>query len=156
MSHLSLVTAILLSCSLSMGCHLYLDDDEDRAPDVREPRPDPEPCFGERCGPGPQQAPPDAGYRTDGGVGDECQVDFQCGPGCYCTPNGYCEESTSRPDAAPLTCSDLGSETDCINRDQCSAVYRGINCAAEDGSACSSNSADCECESFAFDRCEEA
>jgi hypothetical protein len=153
MSLSSLLTAVLLSCSLGMGCHLYLDD-EDHDRDVREPRPT-EPCSGQRCG--PQEAPPDAGYVVvDGAIGDSCSLDIQCGPGCYCTPDGVCEQSSTRPDATIFACSEISSEADCSSYDQCSAVFRGINCVAEDGSSCTSDSVNCQCESFVFDRCEDA
>jgi hypothetical protein len=136
-----------------MGCHLYLDDDHNE-PDLREPRPDPqEPCSGIRCG--PQAAPPDAGY-SDGAIGDQCQLNIQCGPGCYCTPDGFCEESSRRPDATVFACDAINSEDDCSSYDQCEAVFRGINCVAENGTSCTSDSVNCQCESFVFDRCDDA
>ncbi len=153
MTRTSLVTAVFLSLSLGMGCHLYVDGDE-RDPDLREPRPDPvEPCSAPGCE--PPAWTPDAG-NIDGGIGDQCRLDIQCGPGCYCTPDGFCEESSTRPDATIFACSDQNSEVLCDGNDACAPVFRGINCTAENGSSCTSSSAGCKCESFAFDRCEDA
>ncbi len=71
--------------------------------------------------------------------------------GCY---TGACMLKADCPDGAPFACSDLGDEAACTANAECGPIYKGVNCTSADGSACTSVSADCTCESFAFDRCD--
>ncbi len=68
--------------------------------------------------------------------------------GCWtgtCAPLASC-------DVAP-TCEVLNTETDCLARAECSAVYNGQNCTRPDGSSCTMGSSGCTCTSFTFDEC---
>lgn len=74
--------------------------------------------------------------------------------GCY---TGTCMDKDDCPDGAPFECSDLNDEESaCLANATCGAVYQGINCTSPEGQVCTSGDANCTCESFAFDRCEES
>ncbi len=68
--------------------------------------------------------------------------------GCYtgaCAPLASCTE-------APV-CAVLNTETNCLGRADCTAVYAGQNCTRPDGSACTMGDTGCTCETFSFDHC---
>lgn len=74
--------------------------------------------------------------------------------GCY---TGSCMLKTECPDGAPFACADLNaSEASCAANSDCSSVYKGIGCTSDTGAECTGGSANCSCESFVFDYCEEA
>ena len=74
--------------------------------------------------------------------------------GCY---TGTCMDKDNCPDGAPFACSDLNDdESACLENASCGAVYKGINCTSPRGDICTSGEAECTCESFAFDYCEES
>lgn len=73
--------------------------------------------------------------------------------GCW---NGECIADEACPDGAPVTCEDHATEAECIADESCDAVYRGINCTSPTGASCTSGDANCTCESFAFNSCEDA
>mgnify|MGYP001823025025 CR=1 FL=1 len=156
------------------GCHLYLDD----GPDGERPDGEmwPDDCTEIGCEPDGER--PD-GERPDGDEppAQSCESDDQCTRGCYCN-EGLCEESswcfrssdcfegfvcnrsgTCVPVADPPpadTCEGHDTEDACVADEACNPVYRGVNCTTESGEACTSNSANCSCESFAFDTCDDA
>lgn len=73
--------------------------------------------------------------------------------GCY---SGTCMLKTDCPDGAPFACSDLNQdEAACISSSDCLSVYKGINCSSDTGEECTSGTANCSCESFDYDYCEE-
>lgn len=102
-------------------------------------------------------------------VGPTCQGDVDCAlaapvcptgstpiieNGCF---TGSCMVKADCPDGAPFACSDLGGdENACTANAICGPVYRGVDCTAPNGDACTSGSSNCTCESFIFDSCEEA
>lgn len=71
--------------------------------------------------------------------------------GCY---SGECMAKDQCPDGAPFACSDLDDdETACFQHASCSPVYKGVNCTNPNGEQCSSEDANCTCESFVYDYC---
>ncbi len=135
------------------GCHLYIEEGGEPIDEVSTD------CqtTGRGCE-SPADPWPDAGIVVlppDGG-GFGCLYDSECGFGCFCNSDGDCEEFGPLPDAAPPTCSDVADEGTCTSNSSCLAVYRGINCTASDGAACTSESANCTCESYVFDSCDDA
>ena len=159
-THLRLLLLLAASASL-VACHLYVDGDEDS--DYGEA------CRGENCSSSQGSWPDAGGPLPDASVWDDpseptqsCTASSQCGPGCYCNPAGLCERvpptPPPAPDAAPFeACTDLSAhESLCISHLDCSPVYRGIGCTAEDGSECTGASVDCSCDSFQYDYCEDA
>jgi hypothetical protein len=74
--------------------------------------------------------------------------------GCY---TGGCMLKTDCPDGAPFECSDLNDdENACFGNAACNPVYKGVNCTDPGGNQCTSGDANCTCESFTYDYCEEA
>lgn len=72
--------------------------------------------------------------------------------GCY---TGQCMAKEDCPDGAPFACSDFNDlEDTCLASPICEAVYKGVNCTSDDGSACTAGDTDCTCESFEYDRCD--
>lgn len=167
---------LLLACFVSgivgLGaCHLYIDEGNDDD-DIREGDMWPDDCRESGCEPRPDgDEPPPPPPQL-------CEGDEDCAKGCYCSSEGVCEESNwcfgnldcaegfvcnltgtcvpaDEPPPPPLTCEDQG-EAACVADDSCSPVYRGVNCTSETGEACTSESVNCSCESFAFDSCEDA
>ena len=67
--------------------------------------------------------------------------------GCY---SGSC---IADAECAAMICPDLTDEDSCRARDECKAVYIGLDCRDPDGGACSSGSASCECDRYEFDEC---
>lgn len=68
--------------------------------------------------------------------------------GCYtgaCTPLESCT-------GAPV-CAVINTESQCLGRGDCGAVYSGQNCTNPDGSACTMGASGCTCETFTFDHC---
>jgi len=73
--------------------------------------------------------------------------------GCY---TGSCMAKADCPDGAPFACSDLNNdENACSANSACSSVFKGVNCTAPNGATCTGGTANCTCESFQFDYCEE-
>lgn len=172
----------LLLASLSLGslglagCHLYFDDGTG---DETEPGMWPDDCVDRSCE--PDGVPPN-GDLPDGGEADPtilCETDVDCADGCYCTDDGTCEESgfcrlnvdcaesfacndagTCIPvgdPTPPATCEDLSTdEAACLDSADCSPIYRGVDCTSESGEPCTGETANCTCESFSFDSCEDA
>jgi len=105
---------------------------------------------------------------------EECAAGCYCDPGsgtcvesCYCTTDndatsagwGWCDEdrTTCMPGEDPKpACEELTTSQDCYAREDCTAIYRGLNCTDPNGIPCTEGSAECTCESFVFDRCETA
>lgn len=69
--------------------------------------------------------------------------------GCY---TGECR-AIDACEAAP-TCETLIHEQDCLDRQDCGAVYTGRNCRKPDGTACRAGDQGCVCEAFVFQSCE--
>ncbi len=164
--NLALLTSLSLGALGLSGCHLYIEEHGDEPPEAwpDEPRGD-EPRDDEpgRDNPEPRPIP--------------CEADEECEAGCYCSDEGFCEESslcrldqdcregfscdegTCVPDdediEPPRSCEDLGEDA-CLGDSDCAPVYRGVNCTSESGEPCTSDTAECTCESFAFSACEAA
>lgn len=158
------------------GCHLYFEDDGEV--DVREPEMWPDDCAAIGCDEPDDEVP--GGERPDDELPPRtCETNEECEAGCYCNNEGFCEESSLcrlNQDCAddfycselgscvpaedvepPATCDDLSSdETACLASESCSPVYRGVNCTSESGEPCTSETANCTCESFTFDSCVDA
>lgn len=160
-----LVTLTLLAMGSALaGCHLYLDDDEEYISEP--PRP---PSGWLDSGPPPFE---------DAGPGWQCESNSDCAAGCFCNEQAWCEEAgfcavdtdcvgdfvcDERSSCVPPEpiepepdCEDLSDdEAACLDRVECTPVYRGVNCTSSDGTECSENSESCSCESFTLDRCED-
>jgi hypothetical protein len=121
----------------------------------------------ELCLPPPDCAPGEpcpqvcSGYcvDNDGSAGD-CYAEVSCdrvAPACpegtlagvrdgcwtgYCVPQSHC------PDEAPqsVACSELTEEAACVQRSDCTALYRGVDCGCDGDS--------CTCAGQVFARCE--
>ena len=153
MSQALLRPFLILSIAALSACHLYVEDKGESPP---------EQCLGPGCAPnfswpdaGPPEDDDDWDWEGDADAGVfSCTSSIECGPGCFCNPAGRCEEIIAEPDAGIVVCSDL-DETSCAADEECTTIYRGIDCTAKDGSPCTEATADCSCESFAYDRCEE-
>jgi hypothetical protein len=87
-----------------------------------------------------------------------------CIESCYCTDDataesagwGWCDEdrTTCMPGEDPTpACEEILNEAECLLRDDCGAVYRGLNCTDPNGIPCTEGGAECTCESFVFDEC---
>jgi hypothetical protein len=72
--------------------------------------------------------------------------------GCW---SGECILDADCSDGAPVTCIDHTTEDACIADAACDPVFKGLNCTKPDGGSCTSGSANCTCESFVFDECED-
>jgi len=73
--------------------------------------------------------------------------------GCF---TGSCR-AIAQCDATPA-CANLQHENDCLGRASgtgadCSAVYTGINCTKQDGTACQAGDTGCTCADFRFNSC---
>ena len=68
--------------------------------------------------------------------------------GCY---TGFC---IAVAECDILPCVELTDDNACFARNDCSPVYRGVNCRDPNGNQCSSTQANCMCERFVFDSCE--
>ncbi len=168
MTRTTLLPLLVLCFAGMAGCHLYVEEgggrDECRG-DCAPPSSEPDsPSSQEPDASLPWQtcetaAECGAGFSCDFGYCEEdqpidteepevetCVINWQCGPGCYCNPAGICEP------VVDVECSDL-VEVACGESDDCYPVYGGVNCVASDGSDCSGSDADCQCESFEYDRC---
>lgn len=167
--HALLLTFFVSGIVSLSACHLYVEEDTDDDV-VRDGEMWPDDCDAIGCE--PDQSPD----------GDEpppplCETNDECAFGCFCNSEGVCEESSlcfRHSDCAegfvcnlggtcvpstepnPATCDDHNAEPACVADAGCSPVYRGVNCTSESGEACTSQTADCSCESFAFDSCEDA
>lgn len=171
---LSLGSIALGSLGLT-GCHLYFEGEEEPG-ELPEREGWPTECADGECEP---ERPGDD--RPGDGPSDRpaipCEADAECQAGCFCSDEGFCEESTlcqlnqdcqedftcdlgtcvplDDVDEPPATCEDLSSEETCLAEVACSPVYRGVNCTSENGEPCTSDTAECTCESFAFGSCED-
>jgi hypothetical protein len=87
-----------------------------------------------------------------------------CVESCYCTTDdeavaggfGYCDEprNTCMPGSDPTpACEELTTQADCTAREDCSNVYRGLNCSDPDGLPCTDGEAMCTCETYVWDEC---
>lgn len=70
-------------------------------------------------------------------------------------PTGLCLAIAECPDGPPFSCEDVATEGECISDARCSPVYRGSNCTDPQGESCVNGSADCTCEVFSYDFCED-
>jgi hypothetical protein len=86
-------------------------------------------------------APPVCANGTNPGIVDGCWTG-------ECVPDAACS------DGVPFECRDLSTEAGCLANAACDPVYRGINCTNSQGASCTSGTAQCTCESFAYDECE--
>jgi hypothetical protein len=92
-------------------------------------RQDPGTCYGEvLC----DSLPPDCPVDSLPGIKDGCWTGF-CIPATDCGP--------------PPACQNLG-ENECVTRDDCDALYEGIDCTCDDTG--------CDCADWLFDSCEPA
>ena len=64
-----------------------------------------------------------------------------------------CEITSEVPEVVTLQCTSTHGA--CVEDAECGSVYRGVNCTSATGDECTSGSANCTCESFQFDYCEE-
>jgi hypothetical protein len=79
-----------------------------------------------------------------------------CGPdsvplikdGCY---TGECQAIASCD--VPPVCTAINTESSCLGRTDCDALYTGLNCKKPDGTACTASDTNCTCERFVFDKC---
>lgn len=70
--------------------------------------------------------------------------------GCY---TGQCADVLLGCDAAPV-CGNLNTESLCLARADCGAVYFGTNCTnPSTGASCTMGQSGCTCENFTFDHC---
>ncbi|MCE9580666.1 MAG: hypothetical protein K8W52_46525 [Deltaproteobacteria bacterium] len=68
--------------------------------------------------------------------------------GCY---TGECQAIASCD--LPPVCDVINTESSCLARNDCDAVYNGLNCKKPDGTACQSGDTNCTCERFVFADC---
>lgn len=104
-----------------------------------------------------------------------CATDYDCLEGCtcdisigqcvetgFCSADGDClqgwscdiDRSTCVDVPPQISCEEVSVENECLDRADCSVVYRGINCTDPNGGSCTSGSANCDCTDFVFERCE--
>ena len=77
--------------------------------------------------------PPTCEAGTTPGILDGCWTGF-------CIPLDECEDP-------PVACNEIGNETQCIGRADCSALYEGIDCVCDEFGAC-------ECAEWLFVECQ--
>ena len=68
--------------------------------------------------------------------------------GCWTGACAALESCTAAP-----TCAVINTETQCLGRGDCGAIYSGQNCTNPSGEACTMGQSGCTCETFTFDRC---
>lgn len=95
-----------------------------------------------------------AGTASSGGNGGtpavtSCVEERDCPRGFNC--------DTERKECLPAeaeTCPELSTEAVCDNRNDCMAIYAGINCSCGADCTCKGGEPGCVCESFQFFSCE--
>ena len=78
-----------------------------------------------------------------------CSKESDCERGFNCD-----YESKECVAAGAETCSELESETDCDNRNDCVSIYAGTDCSCGPECTCKGGEPGCVCEKFAYFSCE--
>ena len=141
---LTLLVATLVSVSLA-GCFANSDESSCPSETAEEgcgfnpplPLPADTTCASATCDVPPPACP-------------EGEVPLVDDTSCY---TGECISIASCDVAPP--CNTLNTEALCSERQECEAVYGGINCRDPQGNACDANgdASSCTCEAFVFARC---
>jgi hypothetical protein len=100
---------------------------------VPDDTPDPGTCTGDVfC----DSLAPDCPEGTTPGIKDGCWTG-------YCIPLELCDD----PPPPPLTCPEIGNEAQCIDREDCTAFYEGVDCVCDEFGVC-------ECADWIFVNCQ--
>lgn len=104
-------------------------------------------------------------------VSDDCDAGFSCDPRNTCVFTGTCSAEAPACDAGPglycneargtceandpssVACEAIIDPGQCDDRADCAPVYAGIDCRTPDGTSCTSDAANCTCDSFVYDFC---
>jgi hypothetical protein len=114
----------------------------------------------------------DAGSGSGSGSGPGCDGQGKCAEGfecvdgsCQACPGGDCpcrsdavcgaDErcNLSTGDCERVPCADLATESGCLARADCLAVYTGQDCTRPDGKECKTGDSNCTCKSFDYSLC---
>jgi hypothetical protein len=146
------------SCSVHDDCvAVHHDTCNSFAADAAGAEPLVVPCLGEFLSCQPEVA--ETGCYGD----DDCAAEEHCNAADVCLPPPGCEMGDPDsnglidcpavcygwcvPDEQPVTCEQVTDEMGCLAREDCSAIYQGINCTMCDADGC-------VCEDYVFAYCQ--